>query len=105
MATGRLGTADVGAGAYTTVYTCPASTFSIVSISLVNRASQSAFVKLSVSDAATPTNDEFLEFNVELTSKGVLEGTGIVMGAGNLLVVYSNQAGVSAVAFGIETST
>ena len=38
-------------------------------------------------------------------SKGVLERTGIVMGAGNLLVVYSNQAGVSAVAFGIETST
>ena len=32
MASGRLGARDVAAGTYTTVYTCPASTFAVVAL-------------------------------------------------------------------------
>ena len=60
---------------------------------------------MAISTSATPGNAEWIEYDTELLGKGVLERTGIVMDAGKLLVVYSNAAGVSAVAFGLETST
>ena len=37
MATGRLGHADLAAGAYTSLYTVPANTNAIVSVNMVNR--------------------------------------------------------------------
>ena len=104
MASGRLGASDVAAGTYTTVYTCPASTFAVVSINLLNRGNSSCFVRLAIAAASTPTNGEFIEFDTELTPKSLLERTGIVMQAGNLLVVYTNVANVSSEAFGIETA-
>ena len=104
MASGRLGANDVAAATYTTVYTCPASTFAVVSINFLNRGNSSCFVRLAVADAATPTAGEFMEYDTELTSKSVLERTGLVLSAGQLLVVYSNAVNISAVAFGIETA-
>ena len=104
MASGRLGASDVAGGAYTTVYTCPASTFALESINLLNRGNSSCFVRLAIADASTPTDGEFIEFDTELTPKSLLERTGIVMQAGKLLVVYTNVANISAVAFGIETA-
>ena len=104
MASGRLGASDVAGGTYTTVYTCPASTFAVVSINILNRGNSSTSVRLAIADAGTPVNGEFLEYDTELTPKSLLERTGIVMQAGKLLVVYSNNPNVDAVAFGIETA-
>ena len=104
MASGRLGANDVAAATYTTVYTCPASTFAVVSINFLNRGNSSCFVRLAVADASTPTAGEFMEYDTELTAKSVLERTGLVLSAGQLLVVYSNIANISAVTFGIETA-
>ncbi len=104
MASGRLGANDVAAATYTTVYTCPASTFAVVSINFLNRGNASCFVRLAVADASTPTAGEFMEYDTELTAKSVLERTGLVLSAGQLLVVYSNIANISAVTFGIETA-
>jgi hypothetical protein len=105
MATGRLGAQDLAAAANTTLYTVPVDTFAVVSVSLCNRSNQACNVRMAVSNTATPSNAEWIEFDTELLGKGVLERTGIVMDAGKFLVVYSNAAGVTAVAFGIETST
>jgi len=58
-----------------------------------------------VAAAATPTNAEWIEYDTELLGHGVLERTGIVMDAGKILVVYSTNPNVSAVAMGIETSS
>jgi hypothetical protein len=105
MATGRLGASDLSAATNTSLYTCPSDTFAVISVSLCNRANQACNIRMAVANAATPTNAEWIEFDTELLGKGVLERTGIVMDAGKILVVYSNQANVSAVAFGLETST
>ena len=105
MATGRLGAQDLSAATNTTLYTCPSDTFAVVSVSLCNRSNQGCNVRMAISTSATPGNAEWIEYDTELLGKGVLERTGIVMDAGKLLVVYSNAAGVSAVAFGLETST
>lgn len=105
MATGVLGTADLSAATDTSVYTVPASTFSVVTVSLCNRSASAVTVRIAVSASGTPSNSEFIEYDVSITPKGVLERTGIVMQAGRILVVRASAIGVSAVAFGIETST
>jgi hypothetical protein len=87
MATGRLGTANITTTAATTVYTVPASTFSVVSVNIVNRSSSAAaLIRLAVSATSTPGADEWIEFDSSLVANGVLERTGIVVDAGKLIV-------------------
>ena len=107
MATGRLGAAALSATTNTTLYTCPASTFAVVTVSLCNRDSATAAtVRIAVSSSTTPTSAEYIEYDASLAPNGVLERTGIVLDSTNkYLVVYSQYATVTAVAFGIETAT
>jgi hypothetical protein len=108
MPTGRLGTANITTTSDTTVYTVPAATFSVVSVNVVNRSSSaSAQIKIAVATSATPGLAEYIEYDSALVANGVLERTGIVIKAGELLVVSTPTAtpALSVVVYGIETST
>lgn len=108
MPTGRLGNANITTTADTTVYTVPASTFSVVSVNVVNRSSSaSAQIRIAVASSATPGLSEYIEYDSALVANGVLERTGIVMDAGKLIVVQTPTAtpALSVVVYGIETST
>jgi hypothetical protein len=108
MPTGRLGTANITTTADTTVYTVPATTFSVVSVNIVNRSSSStAQIRIAVAAAATPTVAEYIEYDSSLVANGVLERTGIVMDTGKIIVVQTPTATptLSVVVYGIETST
>jgi hypothetical protein len=105
MATGRLGVADLTAATNVTLYTCPVDTFAVASVSICNRSSSATSVRLAVAASDTPLNSEYIEYDSDIQAKGVLERTGIVLDAGKKLVIRASTADVSAIAFGIETST
>jgi hypothetical protein len=108
MATGRLGAANITSTAATTVYTVPATTFSVVSVNIVNRSSSaSAQIRVAVSSSATPDASEWIEYDSSLVANGVLERTGIVIDAAKLIVVQTptGTPTLSVVVYGIETST
>ena len=104
MATGRIGTADLPGATNTTIYTCPASTYAVASVNFVNRGNSPVLVRLAICDTSTPGNDEYIEYDVELNPKNVLERTGIVIDASKLIVAYASSSNVSVVAMGIETA-
>ena len=61
MASGRIGKSNLSAATDTTVYTTPASTFTVATVSICNRGNQAITVRLAVADAATPDSSEFVE--------------------------------------------
>ena len=108
MPTGRLGTANITTTADTTVYTVPASTFSVVTVNVVNRSSTTSVdIRIAVASSATPSLAEYIEYDADVVASGVLERTGIVMDSGKLLVVSTPTVtpALSVVVMGIETST
>jgi hypothetical protein len=107
MATGRLNGVDLTTTSATSVYTCPVTTFSVVSVSICNRTASAVTVRLALTTSgSTPANTDYLEFDSSLSANGVLERTGIVMTAGNQLVVTAGTGNaVSVVVVGIETAT
>jgi hypothetical protein len=105
MATGRLGIADVAATTNTTLYTVPVSTFSVVTVNLVNRGAGAVTIRIAIASTASPANGEYIEYGVSLGANSVLERTGLVLAAGQNIIVYASAVNISAVAYGIETAT
>jgi hypothetical protein len=106
MPTGLLGQATLNAGQNTSVYFVPATTFTVFSVSVLNRGGTTVSIRMALSASATvPTAAEYIEYDVQIAPNGVLERTGLMMNAAKHLVVWASNANVSVSAYGIETST
>ena len=104
MASGILGQSAPSATTNTTVYTVPASTVSVVNISVVNRGGSAATVRVALSATATPSDDEYIEYNTSVGATSVLERTGIVLDATKNVVVHSSSADTSISVYGLESA-
>ena len=105
MATGLLGQSALASATNTVVYTVPTGYFTVLSVNVLNRGTTAVSIRMALAATSTPTNAEYIEYDVQVGANGVLERTGLMMNAGKNLVVYASNANVSVNAFGIETST
>jgi hypothetical protein len=102
MPSGILGQSAPAATTNTTLYTVPANRLATLNISVCNRGSTAALVRLAVAATGTPANAEWIEFDTTVPANGVLERTGIVANAAENIVVYSSTANMSFSAWGYE---
>lgn len=102
MATGILGQAAPAAATNTTVYTVPAATTAVVTVSISNTTGFPTVFSLAVAGAATPTASEYLESMVPLPGYGTYERSGIVANTGERFVVNVVNAGTSVSIYGYE---
>jgi len=103
MASGILGQAAPTASTDTSVYTVPASTLSVVNINVLNRSGSSPVdVRIALAAGASPTSSEYIEYDVTVPAKGVVERTGIALQAGKQVVVYVSTGDTSVSVYGLE---
>lgn len=105
MAWKKLGAADMAATTNTSVYTVPADTEAIVNISVCNRTGAAITIRLAIAEGATPSDEDYIEYDYSLVANGVLERTGVHMDTGKILVAYVSAVDVSVVVHGNERST
>ncbi len=103
MASGILGQAAPSASTNTSVYTVPASTLSVVNINVLNRSGANPVdVRIALATGNSPANSEYIEYDVTVPAKGVVERTGIALNAGKIVVVYCSTSDTSVSVYGLE---
>lgn len=102
MATGILGQATPAAATNTVVYTVPAATTAVATISIVNAGAYPAVVNVAVASSGTPTASEYIEYQTVIDVNGVFERSGIVANPNEAFVVFSTTAGISVTIYGYE---
>lgn len=101
MVSGLLGKASLAANANTSIYTVPASTVATVNVNVVNTTTSSITIRLSIG-AAAPAATDYIEYDTTIPANGVLERSGLVMSAAEVLVARASATGVTVRAFGFE---
>jgi hypothetical protein len=103
---GRLGAWELYAGINQAVYVNNYTDAAVISVSICNRNHLPTYISIANTTSDTsPTNAEWIEYDVELLGKGVLERTGIIISPNHFLVVQSNIANVNAVVWGTQLGT
>ena len=103
MASGKLGSANLAAGADTLVYTDPASTVATVNIRVANcNAAAAAKIRVAIGTGANPAAADYIDYDISLPANWILEDTGFVCSAGEKVWVTSDVANVTARVHGFE---
>lgn len=104
----RFGAEDLAATTDTILMTGGTGFNSTANIRFVNRNASSVKVRLALVDEPAGTalanlsDEDYLEYDVELRPNGVLENTGIPVPEGYTLVARSDTANVTVMAYGFE---
>lgn len=94
--------ASLAATTWTGVYTVPASTKSTANVRLANRTANGIKCRLAISNTTTPTDADYINYDVEVPANGILEATGLVCAAGEIVTVYAAATGISVRVHGFE---
>jgi hypothetical protein len=104
MSSGRLGALDLIAVTDTLLYTVPAGKVATVNLSMCNRNDFKVDIRAALVDGLLIdlADEDYFEYDSTLCDTQPLERSGIVMGAGQSIIVYSDTSNVSAVLWGWE---
>lgn len=107
MKSGTLGKIALVANVVSGIYTVANGNTSVVGISVVNTDPiTDAKVRVAITDAASPSMGDYIEYDVAINSSGgVLERTGLVLGAGDTIFFVSDINGVVARVYGYEETS
>lgn len=100
--TGILGSANLLNGPLQAFYVNNRSNATVVTVNVCNRnTSRPALVRLAVSASTTPLDTEWIEFDVEIPARGVLERSGVWVNSAQYLIARSNMPDVNVVTWGV----
>ena len=100
---GKLGSWNLSAGIPQAIYVCNNEQASVVTLNVCNRNNVPATIRVAITTSATqPADAEYIEFELELLPKAVLERTGLIISPNQYLTVKSSIAQCNAVVWGIE---
>lgn len=102
-----LGQSNPSATTSTTVYTCPSSTQTVVSvINVCNRSATPTSFRVSVDvNAGGDSNEDYIAYDVPIGANEVIQlGKGVTLDAADLIRVYATLATLSFSVFGEEIS-
>ena len=108
MTAERFGALDLAATTNTFLMSSPSGSDCTVNVSFANRNSTEVMIRLALVDEVMATavanlsDEDYLEYDTEILGNEVLERTGIVVPEDHSLVVFSNTASVSVIAYGFQ---
>lgn len=103
MAVGRLGAWEIFPSIVQSVYKCTTDDATVINISICNRGEYPSYVRVAITAAEnTATLDEYIEYDVRLEPKGVLERSGLVLPANHYVTVRATGEKTSVVLWGYE---
>lgn len=100
-----LGQSNPSAATSTTVYTCPASTQTVVSaITVCNRSATPTSFRVSVDvNGAGDSNEDYIAYDVPIGgNEAIALGKGVTLDASDLIRVYATLATLTFSVFGEE---
>ena len=102
---GKLGSAALVPATNTILYTVPVDiSFTALNINILNASNGAAKIRIAISATSIFSLKDYIEYDVVLAPKGILERTGIICGTGEIITVYSDVANVIARVHGAEES-
>ena len=103
MTNGVFGTYNLYSNVVQSLYVCDKSNGAVVTLNVCNRSNEPTFVRVAISvNTNSVLNNEWVEYDVEIKPKCVLERTGIMLTAGQYLNVLSSKDNVNAVCWGVS---
>lgn len=107
---GRLAHVSITPGVVVPLYAVPrgpltSANMTMVSINIVNRGNQTGAVSIALckDGVYTPTGANWIEYNTEVDSHGVLERTAILLGEGDSIHVTGSDSNIGVVVMGVFT--
>jgi hypothetical protein len=101
MASGILAKGEL-TGSLTSVYTCPANTTAFVSINVANRTAGTVTTSINLSTTAGENLGGYIEFLSSIAANQAMEKAGIVLSAGQRILITANSTSTTYVIFGYE---
>lgn len=105
MASGRLAKENISSiNTDIQVYQVPSSHVASFTISICNRGSSNAKIRIALTDAASIDLEEYVDFDTVVYPKETYQRSGVVLSSGQYVYVRSDQANISVNIYGFEES-